>query len=86
MPPELHQPRLFRVQFQRELRETGSRRFDMKPFRVNPMLESDQKSSSPGELHPRALREPCGSLSAYTAPIAQPSGLRPKRQWANNPG
>jgi hypothetical protein len=39
----------------------------------------DQESRR-GESHPPPLAEPCGSLSAYTAPVAQPSGLRPKRQ------
>jgi hypothetical protein len=38
------------------------------------------KESRRGESHPPPLAEPCGSLSAYTAPIVQPSGLRPKRQ------
>src|SRR6266487_1273634 len=45
-----------------------------------------ERESRRGESHPPPLAEPCGSLSAYTAPIVQPSGLRPKRQWANNPG
>ena len=39
-----------------------------------------------GESRPPPLAEPCGSLSAYTAPIVQPSGLRPNRQWANKAG
>jgi 3-oxoacyl-[acyl-carrier protein] reductase len=38
------------------------------------------EESRRGESHPPPLAEPCGSLSAYTAPIVQPSGLRPKRQ------
>ncbi len=38
------------------------------------------------ESHPPPLAEPCGSLSAHTAPIVQPSGLRPNRQWANRFG
>ncbi len=45
----------------------------------------DQESRR-GESHPPPLAEPCGSLSAYTAPIVQPSGLRPNRQWANKAG
>ena len=38
------------------------------------------RESRRGESHPPPLAEPCGSLSAYTAPIVQPSGLRPNRQ------
>src|SRR6266567_5339858 len=38
----------------------------------------DHRESRRGESHPPPLAEPCGSLSAYTAPIVQPSGLRPK--------
>jgi hypothetical protein len=39
-----------------------------------------RRVSRRGDSHPPPLAEPCGSLSAYTAPIAQPSGLSPKRQ------
>jgi hypothetical protein len=49
-------------------------------------VHQHDEESRRGESHPPPLAEPCGSLSAYTAPIVQPSGLRPKRQWANNPG
>jgi hypothetical protein len=38
------------------------------------------------ESHPPPLAEPCRSLSAHTAPIVQPSGLTPNRQWANRFG
>ena len=40
----------------------------------------NQGESRRGGSHPPPLAEPCGSLSAYTAPIVQPSGLRPNRQ------
>ena len=45
-----------------------------------------QESSRRGESHPPALAEPCVSLSAHTAPVAQPSGRAPNRQWANRLG
>src|SRR5262245_54366856 len=48
--------------------------------------EPEQKESRRGESHPPPLAEPCVNLSAYTAPIVQPPGLRPKRQWANSLG
>lgn len=38
------------------------------------------------ESHLPPLAEPCLNLSAYTAPIVQPPGLRPKRQCANSRG
>src|SRR3954454_2777419 len=38
------------------------------------------------ESHPPALAEPGVNLSAHRAPIVQPSGRTPKRQWANRPG
>lgn len=41
---------------------------------------AEDQVSRRGESRPPPLAEPCGSLSAYTAPIVQPSGLRPKRQ------
>ncbi len=44
------------------------------------------RASRRGESHPPALSEPCLNLSAYTAPIVQPPGLRPKRQCANSRG
>ena len=46
----------------------------------------DEQASRRGKSHPPALSEPCLNLSAYTAPIVQPPGLRPKRQWANSRG
>src|SRR5664279_2706604 len=52
----------------------------------NLQSRSWRTESRRGESHPPPLAEPCGSLSAYTAPIAQPSGLRPKRQCANKLG
>jgi hypothetical protein len=39
-----------------------------------------------GESHPPALAEPGVNLSTHRAPIVQPSGHTPKRQWANRPG
>src|SRR3954468_9820798 len=54
-------------------------RFDV----VAGAVHEDDEVSRRRESHPPPLAEPCGSLSAHTAPIAQPSGLRPNRQWAN---
>jgi serine/threonine protein kinase len=58
---------------------------DIKPTNVmltdfgEPAL-GDFGESRRGESHPPPLAEPCLNLSAYTAPIVQPPGLRPKRQ------
>ena len=79
MPPELDQPGLVRVQLQPELRQPLAK-IDKESLRVVLMLETHDEESRRGESHPPPLAEPCGSLSAYTAPIVQPSGLRPKRQ------
>ena len=44
------------------------------------------EESRRGESHPPALAEPGVNLSAHRAPIVQPSGRTPNRQWANRPG
>jgi len=46
----------------------------------------DGEESRRGESHPPPLAEPCVNLSAYTAPIVQPPGFKPMRQWANSCG
>ena len=46
----------------------------------------DLRVSGRGESHPPALSEPGVSLSTHRAPIVQPSGRTPNRQWANRPG
>ena len=33
--------------------------------------------SSPGEFHPRALSEPCVTVSRHTAPVVEPVGIAP---------
>ena len=76
---EFDQPRLVRVKLQTELGEPVAKR-GKEPVGVVTMLKPDGEESRRGESHPPPLAEPCGSLSAYTAPIVQPSGLRPKRQ------
>ena len=43
-------------------------------------LMAQHQVSRRRESHPPPLAEPCGSLSAHTAPIVQPSGLTPNRQ------
>ena len=79
VPPELDQPGLVRVQRQPEIRQSLAK-VGQQSLRVVFMLETHDEESRRGESHPPPLAEPCGSLSAYTAPIVQPSGLRPKRQ------
>src|SRR5664279_1386468 len=74
-----HDLRLLRVQLKTQGPEPGSDRIQQ----VSRLRFGDamgNKESRRGESHPPPLAEPCGSLSAYTAPIVQPSGLRPKRQ------
>jgi len=58
----------------------------VEPLGIGAILKTDNEESRRGESRPPPLAEPCGSLSAYTAPIVQPSGLRPNRQWANKAG
>ena len=41
--------------------------------------------SRPGEFHPEPLTEPDVSLSTHPAPIIQPHGTSPNRQWAKRP-
>lgn len=38
------------------------------------------------ESHPPPLSEPCVTVSCYTAPVVEPVGNAPCRQWANMPG
>ena len=67
------------MQLQIELREPFTK-LAQELSRIIEVLKPDHEESRRGESHPPPLAEPCGSLSAYTAPIVQPSGLRPKRQ------
>jgi hypothetical protein len=78
-PPELDQPGLTGMQLQPEPGEPAAQLVP-EPLGVLPVLEPDDEESRRGESRPPPLAEPCGSLSAYTAPIVQPSGLRPNRQ------
>jgi hypothetical protein len=39
-----------------------------------------------GEFHPPALLEPCVTVSRHTAPVVEPLGSAPWRQWTNMPG
>jgi transposase InsO family protein len=36
--------------------------------------------------HPPPLLEPCVTVSRHTAPVVEPVGNAPCRQWANMPG
>src|SRR5215475_3692257 len=47
---------------------------------LSQMLEPGDEESRRGESHPPPLAEPDVGLSAYPAPIAQPSGRAPSRQ------
>ena len=48
--------------------------------------EPQEMVSRRGESHPPALSEPDVNLSAHPAPIVQPSGSTPIRQWAKRRG
>ena len=50
------------------------------------VVAEHQQESRRRESHPPALAEPGVNLSAHRAPIVQPSGRTPQRQWANRPG
>src|SRR6266511_1816864 len=82
---ELDKPGLIRVQLQVELREPLAK-VSQEPLCITEVLEPDHEESRRGESHPPPLAEPCVNLSAYTAPIVQPPGFKPMRQWANNCG
>ena len=56
------------------------------PLRGLGCLPPLPRGESAGGSHPPPLAEPCVNLSAYTAPIVQPPGFKPMRQWANNCG
>ena len=66
--------RFVRVEFQMAflVEKGGEGMLNVNGFTFRPD-QPQQKSSSAGELHPRALLEPYVSLSAHTAPINQPS-------------
>ena len=51
------------------------------PFGIRNHEESRRR-----EFHPPPLAEPGVNLSTHRAPIVQPPGLRPTRQWANSRG
>src|SRR5688572_7467006 len=69
--PELQHPGLFRMQLQLEERKAFSQSFPH-CARVLLALKAHHESSSPGELHPQALREPDVRLSPHPAPTTQP--------------
>lgn len=54
-------------------------------FYIDPSLRSCHTVSGRGESHPPALAEPDVNLSAHPAPIIQPHGTSPRRQWAKRP-
>src|SRR5208283_1293890 len=80
-PSELDEPRLVGVQFQTELCESLAK-VGEEPLRIALMLEPSHKVSGRGESHPPALSEPDVNLSTHPAPIIQPHGTSPSRQWA----
>src|SRR5438309_10980367 len=85
VPPELDQPRLLGVQLQTEFREPVAK-VSPELLCVFPMLKSHHEVSRREGSHLPALAEPGVNLSAHRAPIVQPSGRRPQRQWANRSG
>jgi len=66
----------------RAVRRTGPQRVGDKEAPYT----SHRQESRRRESHPPALAEPGVNLSAHRAPIVQPSGRTPQRQWANRPG
>src|SRR5207248_7875349 len=56
------------------------------PPRILFVLKPDGVESRRREFHPPPLAEPGVNLSTHRAPIVQPPGLRPTRQWANSRG
>jgi hypothetical protein len=60
------------------------------PFSFHIQVGRVAQRSPPSEPLPPAgaiqRRVKRRTLSAYTAPIARPAGVRPKRQWANSRG
>ena len=75
-------PPIVRRGVERPDRHDAQRRLCSRPARPH----TDDWVSRRGELHPPALAEPDMNLSAHPAPIVQPSGRAPNRQWANRPG
>ena len=88
--PHRHQAlRRHRPRQQRQSRPVRPRqtRMGARPLALcHSKLVAQHEVSRRRESHPPPLAEPCGSLSAHTAPIVQPSGLTPNRQWANRSG
>ena len=76
---QVHDAGLGRFGFETQLGQQDSE-LRQRSLGLFPGRAHHHQESRRGESHPPPLAEPCGSLSAYTAPIVQPSGLRPKRQ------
>src|SRR5271157_341540 len=74
-PPELDQPGLALVERQAELLQPVLEvREELLPIRLE--LAAEDQSSSGGEFHPSALREPDVKLSPHPAPTLQPPVAR----------
>ena len=69
------------MQLQVELRKPFTKVVE-ELFCITTMLEPDDEVSGRGESHPPALSEPDVNLSTHPAPIIQPHGTSPSRQWA----
>jgi hypothetical protein len=82
---EPHDPGLVGMQLQSQRRK-DRRHPSQRLFGARPASAEHDEESRRGESHPPPLAEPCVNLSAYTAPIVQPPGFKPMRQWANNCG
>jgi hypothetical protein len=69
-----------------EARSPSTASFAYPTTRLSRRAEADARVSGRGEFHPPALSEPGVNVSAHRAPIVQPSGRTPNRQWANRSG
>src|SRR3954452_7987266 len=82
---EVHDPGLGVLELKTQLRQHRPQRRERR-FGLRACSAQCQQVSRRRESHPPALAEPGVNLSAHRAPIVQPSGRTPKRQWANRPG
>ena len=79
--PEVDHTGLVRVQGKTELSQDSGRPL-IGLLGLLPGRAQHDEVSGRGESHPPALAEPDVSLSTHPAPIIQPHGTSPSRQWA----
>ena len=78
---QLQDPRLLRFRTQAELTEKRGQP-GQSGGRLTSVPTDHEEVSGRGESHPPALAEPGVNLSTHRAPIIQPHGTSPSRQWA----